>query len=97
RRWLAENPLALRDLGVGLETRLISDRAERAARLPGGRDGRVPARGATDPDRARDRLGMLDRRASHEGRCPGGLPADDPRKARLIPAEARPIGGDVPA
>ena len=76
---LAEHALLAGQEPVGVEDLLVGDRAHLPARAREGVERLLPAGGVADPDRARDRLGRLDRRAVHERRGALGLEAEHPR------------------
>ena len=91
---LAEHALVRRQPAVGVEDLGVGDRADRALRRGHRAHRLLPARRVADPDRARDRLGVLDRLAVTSGADALGLPAQHPRRrARLL--KALPVRGDV--
>src|SRR5579883_135739 len=99
---LTEDPLPRGDRAIGVEYGRVRNGAKFAAGLARGLYRAVPARGAADPDRARDRLRLRHRMAEHERRCAGGLTAEDRREGGRpsqgsISAKARPVGRDVAA
>ncbi len=93
-RRLAEHALAGRQQPVGVEDLLVGDRGDPPARLRHGRHRLLPARRVADPDRAGDRLGVLDPLAGDERRRAGGLEAEEPRSVAGLD-EARPVRRDV--
>ena len=73
-----------REQAVGAEDLRVADRADRAARGGHRVDRLLPARRVADPDRARDRLGVLDAPPVHQRRRALRLEAEQPRRgARL--------------
>src|SRR4051794_15084597 len=93
-RRLAEHALAGGQEAVGVEDLGVRDGGDLAARRGEGLHRLLPTGGVADPDRARDRLRMRDRRAVHERGRALGLEAEQPGVgAHLL--KALPVGGDV--
>ena len=95
RRGLAEHPLGGGEPALRLEYLRVADGGDRAAGLLQRDLGLLPAGRVADPDRGRDRLGLLDRVAEHDRRRALGLEPVEVRPALPVLDEALPPGGHV--
>ena len=91
---LAEDALARGEQAVGGEDLGVGDGAHHAARGGHRLHRLLPAGRVADPDRAGDRLGVVDALAEHERRGALGLEAEQPRRDAVLD-EALVVGGDV--